>query len=106
LSQIRSKTIAEAIEKGDKQVLRVVQEACAIIGQAVANVVLLMCPDCIVLGGGLVEAMPELFVKEVSQVAKRSLFECYRDQFEIRAAKLGDDAATVGAAAWIKKQLT
>ena len=99
LSQIRSKTIAEAIEKGDKQVLRVVQEACAIIGQAVANVVLLMCPDCIVLGGGLVEAMPELFVKEVSQVAKRSLFECYRDQFEIRAAKLGDDAATVGAAA-------
>ncbi len=105
LSEIRSKTIAEAIEKGDKHVARVVQEACAIIGQAVANVVLLMCPDCIVLGGGLVEAMPELFVKEVSQVAKRSIFECYRDQFEIKAAKLGDDAATVGAAAWIKRQL-
>lgn len=105
LSEIRSKTIAEAIDKGDAQVLKVVQEACEIIGQAVANVVLLMCPDCIVLGGGLVEAMPELFVKEVNRIAKRHVFECYRDQFEVRAAKLGDNAATVGAAAWIRKQL-
>ncbi|MEO8271594.1 MAG: ROK family protein, partial [Aureliella sp.] len=71
----------------------------------VANVVLLICPDCIILGGGLVEAMPELFVKEVQKVAKRNVFECYRDQFDVRAAKLGDDAATVGAAAWLHKQL-
>lgn len=105
LSAIRSKTIAEAISNGDTHVLKVVQEACEILGQAVANVVLLICPDCIVLGGGLVEAMPELFVKEISKVAKRNVFECYRDQFEVRAAKLGDDAATVGAAAWIRKQL-
>ncbi len=105
LSEIRSKTIAEAIEKGDKQVERVVEEACEIIGQAVANMVLLMCPDCVVLGGGLVEAMPERFVTEVTKVAKRSVFECYRDQFEVRAAKLGDDAAAVGAAAWIKQQI-
>ncbi len=106
LGEIRSKTIAEAIDKGDKSVLRVVEEACEIIGHAVANIVLLMCPDCIVLGGGLVEAMPDLFVKEVSKVAKRSVFECYRDQFEIRVAMLGDDAGTVGAAAWVKKQFS
>lgn len=106
LSEIRSKVIAEAINKGDTQVLKVVQEACEIIGQAVANVVLLICPDCIILGGGLVEAMPDLLVKEVQKVAKRNVFDCYRDQFEVRAAKLGDDAATVGAAAWIRQQLT
>ncbi len=103
LSEIRSKTIAEAIEKGDKQVERVVEAACQIIGEAVANVVLLMCPDCVVLGGGLVEAMPDLFVKEVTKTARKSVFECYQDQFQICAAKLGDDAATVGAAAWVKK---
>jgi glucokinase len=105
LSEIRSKTIAEAIDKGDVQVERIVEEACEIIGQAVANVVLLMCPDCVILGGGLVEAMPERIVKAVSKVAKRSVFECYRDQFEVRAAKLGDDAAAVGVAAWIRQQL-
>jgi glucokinase len=105
LGAIRSKTIAESIDKGDKAVLKAVEDACEIIGFAVANVVLLICPDCVILGGGLVEAMPDLWVKEVTKVARKHVFECYRDQFEIRAAKLGDDAATVGAAAWVKKMV-
>lgn len=106
LTAIRSKVIAEAIDKGDKEVLKVVEAACEIIGQAVANMILLMCPDCIVLGGGLVEAMPDLFLKEVNKSAKKNVFECYRDQFEIRCAKLGDDAGTVGAAHWVAKLAT
>lgn len=103
LSAIRSKAIAEAIEKGDKEVERVVEQACELIGYAVANVVLMICPDCVVLGGGLVEAMPNLFVKQVTKTARKHVFECYRDEFEVRAAKLGDNAATVGAASWVKK---
>ena len=106
LRSIRSKTIAEAIEKGDKEVEAVVEKACEMIGYAISNVVLMLCPDCIVLGGGLVEAMPELFVKHVKRVAKEHVFECYRDEFEIKAAELGDDAATIGAASWIKKVVT
>lgn len=103
LGAIRSKVIAEAIDKGEKEVEQIVADACQVIGFAVANVVLMLCPDRIVLGGGLVEAMPEFFVKHVSKVAKKHVFECYRDEFEVRAAKLGDDAATVGAASWAQK---
>jgi len=105
LSAMRSKVIAEAITKGDKQVQVTLEQACELIGCAVANIVLLMCPDCIVLGGGLVEAMPDLFLKEVTKSAKKNVFECYRDEFEIRLAKLGDDAGAVGAAAWIARQV-
>lgn len=105
LTEIRSKVIAEAIEKGDKAVMRIVEEACDIIGHAVANVVLLMCPDCIVLGGGLVEAMPQLILKEVTKAARKNVFDCYRDQFEVVCAKLGDDAGTVGAAQWAARTL-
>ena len=72
------------------------------IGYAIANVVLLLCPDRIVLGGGLVEAMPDLFVKHVYRVAKQHVFDCYKDEFDIKAAELGDDAATIGAASWIQ----
>lgn len=99
---IRSKVIAEAIDKGDKEVRRVVENACEMLGYTVANMVLTLCPDCVILGGGLVEAMPDLFVREVAKVAKRHVFDCYRDEFEVKAAQLGDDAATVGAAAWAK----
>lgn len=105
LGAIRSKVIAEAVEKGDIEVERVLDRACETIAYAVANAVLLICPDCIILGGGLVEAMPDRFVKQVSRLAKKYVFECYRDQFEVRAARLGDDAATVGAAAWAKKSI-
>lgn len=106
LGAIRSKVIADAIENGDVEVARIVQDACEMIGYAVANAVLMICPDCVVLGGGLVEAMPDLFVKQVAKVAKRHVFECYREEFTVRAAELGDDAATVGAASWIRKLTT
>ncbi|MBX3422969.1 MAG: ROK family protein [Pirellulaceae bacterium] len=103
LSSIRSKTIYEAIAAGDKEVERVLSAACEIIGYSIANVVLLICPDCVVLGGGLIESMPDRFLRQISSVAKSSVFECYRDQFDIRVAKLGDDAGVVGCASWVAK---
>lgn len=106
LGAIRSKTIAEAIENGDDEVKEVVSKACEMIGFAVANVVLILCPDRVVLGGGLVEAMPDLFVSLVAKTAKKHVFDCYKDEFEVKAAKLGDDAATIGAASWIKRLQT
>lgn len=101
LSAIRSRVIAEAIQKGDPHVLAVVQRAAQQIGYAVANLVHLICPDCIILGGGLVEAMPDLFLQEVGKTARQSVLPCYADEFEIRCAKLGDDASAMGAAGWV-----
>jgi len=40
----------------------------------------------------------------VRKSAKRNCLEAYRERFEVVAAKLGDDAAAIGAAAWAKKQ--
>jgi glucokinase len=100
LSNMRSKVIAEAIKEGDEEVEKVVRRAAKEIGIAVANMVHLLCPDKIVLGGGLVEAMPNLFTEEVYSTARRNVFDCYKDEFEVKAAVLGDDAGAMGAAAW------
>lgn len=105
IREIRSKAISEAVENGDKEVLRVLEEACEMIGFAVANTVLLICPDVIVLGGGLVEAMPKVFEENIAKVARKHVFECYQGEFEVKIAKLGDDAATVGAASWTQRQV-
>ncbi len=104
LAEIRSKVIADAVEKGDKQVAAVIRKAATQIGYAVANLVHLIGPDCIVLGGGLVEAMPDLFLQEVSKTAKKCVLPCYADEFDVRCAKLGDDAGAMGAAGWIAQQ--
>lgn len=106
LAKLRSKAISEAIKNGETAVAKVIENAAELIGYAVTNMVHLIGPDCIVLGGGLVEAMPELFLKEVKKTANRCVLPCYADTFTVKAAELGDNAAIMGAAGWIAKEVT
>lgn len=100
VSDIRSGAIAASIAAGDKTVEIIVREAARHIGRAVAGVVHLLAPDVVVLGGGLVEAMTDLFVKEVRGAAEKRVLPSYIGTFDVVAAKLGDDAGVMGAAAW------
>ncbi|MEM6363979.1 MAG: ROK family protein [Planctomycetota bacterium] len=104
LSEIRSGALADSVANGDKTVKRLIEEACRAIGYAVVNVVHILAPDTIVLGGGLVEAMEDLIVSTVKQTARDSVMSVYKDRFDVVAAKLGDDAGVIGAAAWAKVQ--
>ena len=106
LADIRSGAIADAIKNGDESIRFLVEQAAETIGLGVVNVVHLLCPDKIVLGGGLVEAMEDLFVGTVRKTARRNVMNVYRERFDVVAAKLGDDAGALGAAAWAKKQLS
>lgn len=105
LAKIRSGVLARAIEAGDEVVEQIVRTAAQWIGVAVAGAVHLLAPDIVVLGGGLVEAMPKLFVKTVGEAARRRVMDSYAESFRVVAAKLGDDASVLGAAAWARQQL-
>ncbi|MEX0725670.1 MAG: ROK family protein [Planctomycetaceae bacterium] len=103
LSKIRSGDIAASIDGGDEVVLRIVREAARHIGMAVAGVVHLLAPDMILLGGGLVEAMPKLFVDQVRDSARKNVMPSYQKVFDVVAAKLGNDATVMGAASWARE---
>jgi len=100
VANIRSGVLAEAIKAGDVVIERIVERAARLIGWAIGDVVNLLVPDVIVLGGGLVEAMPELFVEEVERAARERAAPPFSKHFKVVAAKLGDDAVVRGAAAW------
>jgi glucokinase len=102
VADIRSGVIAASVEADEKAVVKIVTQAAQQIGHAVASVVHLLAPDCVVLGGGLVESMPDLFVKHVGKSANERVLESYADSFEVVAAKLGDDATVLGAATWVE----
>ena len=102
LQNIRSGALAASVAAGDTQVENLIREAARHIGRAVAGVVNIMGPDMVVLGGGLVEAMPELFVGEVSSTAKKRALPTLANSFDVVEAKLGDDASVIGAASWAK----
>ena len=100
LANIRSKALSESIANGDKGIEDIVRNAARQIGIAVGNLVNLLLPDKVVLGGGLVEAMPELFLGPVRKSASKRVMPAFVDTFEVVAAQLGDESTVMGAAAW------
>jgi glucokinase len=95
----RSGALAAAIRAGDHAVEAIVRHAARDLGIAIGSVVNLLAPDMIVLGGGLVEAMPGLYVQEVRTSIKKQAMRPYTKSLKVVLAKLGDDAVAIGAAA-------
>ncbi len=102
LMNIRSGVLAASIAEGDVMIEKIVKKAAGHVGIAVANLVNLLCPDVVVLGGGLVEAMPDLFLGEVRAATKGAVMPGFRDFYKLVAAQLGDDASVKGAAGWVE----
>jgi glucokinase len=102
LGNIRSAVLAESIAAGDKEVEAIVRRAAQCLGRAIAMCVNLLAPDIIVLGGGLVEAMPNLYGTVVGHEIAANIMDAYRRSYKLVVATLGDDAAAAGAAAWAR----
>jgi glucokinase len=100
LSEIKSSSLAKSIKAGDKVIEAIVVDAAKWLGVGIGTLVNLMLPDVVVLGGGLVEAMPGLYRREVTASAKSHCMHSFRDKFEVVTAKLGDDATAMGSAGY------
>jgi len=59
----------------------------------------------VVLGGGLVEAMPDLYLEEVKRGIKEHAMPFLRRNVRIVTTKLADDAVVMGAAYMIAERL-
>lgn len=104
LSNIRSGTLAKAIDAGDTVIEDIVVRAAEQIGRAIGSLVNVLAPDVVVIGGGLAEAMPKLYLSAAQKGAKRNVLPSLKDCFEIRIAELGDYSSAIGAAAWVRSQ--
>ncbi len=101
IADIRSGALADAAKK-DPAIAELIEQAAENIGYAVVNLIHLLSPDHIILGGGMVEAMEKPFLSTVTKIAEANVMAPYRNRFKIAAAALADDAGVLGAAAWAK----
>ncbi len=106
LQNIRSGALARAVAAGDSKVEAVVRKAAYYNGIAVANVINILSPEAVVLGGGLVEAMEVLFIEEVNRAVEEHAMPFLRKNVRIVPATLGDDAVVLGAAALVAGRLS
>jgi glucokinase len=91
-------TVAAAANSGDEFSRALWSDATRHLTQAVANAVTLLNPRVLVLGGGLFEALPELFDGVAGGILKATT-ELARSSLAVERARLGDWAGVLGAAA-------
>ena len=99
VAAIRSRALARAIDDGDRSVEAIVRHAAKYLGVAVTSVVNLLAPDVVVLGGGLMEALPAIFLHEVREAIRKQAMKPFRQAVKVVAAVLEDEAGVLGAAA-------
>jgi len=94
---IRSGLLASALNRGDALVNEIITEAADFLGYGLASVMNFYNPECIILGGGVIEAIDLLFERAVHRARITALADPGRKTKIIRA-KLGDFSGVVGAA--------
>lgn len=95
--EIRSKMIARCIDDGDDLVIETVTEAADYLGAGLASLATFYNPQCIVLGGGLIEAAP-LMLERATLRAHEAALPAATRSLTIRKSGLGDNSGIVGAA--------
>ena len=98
LKDLRSGDIRKAIRRGDKMVEKIVEEAAEYTGIAVANLVNILNPEIVVLGGGVIEALTDEMMPAIAKSAKAHVMPGLFKNVELVASKLGDNAGITGSA--------
>lgn len=102
LRDLKSKALAGSLRAGDEGTMVMFSNSVRYLGLGVAMVVNLMAPDRIVLGGGLVEELPSLYVNMLKEEVARFALPSLAKPIKYVVAKLGGNAVAVGSVAWLR----
>lgn len=97
-SAVSAELVGLAAGQGDALSLAAVRRAGRYLGAGLANVVNILNPEVIVVGGGL-SRMGDLLLEPAREAVEELAFRLAVRSARIVAAELGDDAGVVGAAA-------
>ena len=104
LADLRSGDLRKAIRRGDKFVDRIIEGAAEYIGIATANLVNILNPEVVVLGGGVIEALADEMMSVIIETAQDYAMPGALKGVEIIASKLGDNAGITGAAVLARRE--
>lgn len=104
--RLTSSILAEAYSQKDPVVTEVISRVQYYLGLTVANIINLIDPQVVILGGGVVEALDENFLEPIRQIAYQfTLNKLDAKTIPILRAKLGDNSALLGAAVYARQRL-
>jgi len=105
VAECRSSALKAAWKAGDDAVVEIISRSAEHLGVAMANMVNVLSPEMIVLGGGLVEALEDDYVDIAAESMRAHAMPWLVRDVQVKAAELGDYAALMGAARHIRENL-
>jgi glucokinase len=94
---IRSRMLAKCVEDGDALVIEALSEAADYLGAGIGSLASFYNPQRVILGGGLIEAVP-MFYERATMRGREVALPVAGRTLEIEPTQLGDNAGIVGAA--------
>lgn len=104
IENITAEKVHEAAKQGDSLALSVIADASHYLGLGIINLVTLINPEMIIIGGS-VARMGNLLLDPVRQMVKDKAFPLMVKKLKIVPAYLGEDAGLLGAAAYALDQI-
>jgi glucokinase len=98
LDEIRAEHVGQAFREGDRIAAEVLREIALLLTVWLGNIVDLLEPDCIVVGGGVAEMMCPFF-EQISSTLPRWSINQRASEIPLVIARYGADAGIAGAAA-------
>ncbi len=97
--QLTAKMVAQAAGDGNEVAREVLAHASQVLGWAIAQVITLLAPEVIVVGGGVSLIGEQFFFAPLRGEVARYVFPPLKDSYRIAAAELGEEVVVHGALA-------
>ena len=101
-SAFKSKALKRALQEGDAVATEAVDRACHYLAIATGNMINTISPDAVVYGGGVIEAVGDIFLEKILAEVDRYCMTSIRPTVELKKAALGDDSVLYGALSMIR----
>lgn len=101
---VTAETVSQAAAQGDALALQVLRRAAFYIGLGLTNVIHLVEPQRIIIGGGVSHAGDVLF-EPIRETVNQHLMSKVYQGVEIVPAGLGDDVGLLGAVALVLSEI-
>jgi glucokinase len=98
LGAVTAEIVAQASQKKDSLALRIIDEAATALMAGAASLVNAFNPCRLILGGGVIEGLPEM-VSRIERGVRQQALKAATESLQIMMSGLGNDAGVVGAAA-------
>ena len=96
VDNIDAKVVYLAAENGNETAIRILNETCQTLGMAISNVVALLHPERVIVGGG-VSLMGPLFWDALQKEFRSRVMPVFAPQVDLVPAKLKEDVVVIGA---------